>query len=136
MPINMKAVSIPAAVLLTRHVCPCRSSEVKKVQSEHAAMQNQLVQADAKAQAAEAQCLELEQQNRRQQQQKQQLVSACQPVFAWVRPADPFVMLPLHPDTAGYHCMMVHNAVALLLAFSLVSLCCKLLLYVVVCWLE
>ncbi|DBB02647.1 TPA: hypothetical protein ACH3X3_011615 [Trebouxia sp. C0006] len=59
------------------------SSEVKKVQSEHAAMQTQLVQADAKAQAAEAQCLELEQQNRRQQQQKQQLVSACQPVFAW-----------------------------------------------------
>ncbi len=90
MPINMKAASSQAAVLLTRHICPCRSRDVKKVQSEHAAMQKQLMQADAKAQAAEAQCLELEQQNHRQQHQKQQLVAACQPVFAWVRPADPF----------------------------------------------
>ncbi|KAL0037696.1 hypothetical protein WJX77_008264 [Trebouxia sp. C0004] len=59
------------------------SSDVKKVQSEHAAMQKQLMQANAKAQAAEAQCLELEQQNQRQHQQKQQLVAACQPVFVW-----------------------------------------------------
>ncbi|DBA72088.1 TPA: hypothetical protein ACH3X2_010813 [Trebouxia sp. C0005] len=59
------------------------SSDVKKVQSEHAAMQKQLMQADAKAQAAEVQCLELEEQNERQQHQKQQLVSACQPVFVW-----------------------------------------------------
>ncbi len=52
-------------------------------------MHKQLMQADAKAQVADAQCLELEEQNQRQQQQKQQLVAACQPVFVWVRPADP-----------------------------------------------
>lgn len=86
----MKAASIQAAVLLTWHSCQRRSSDVKKVQSEHAAMQKQLMQADAKAQAAEVQCLELEEQNERQQHQKQQLVSACQPVFVWVRSADPF----------------------------------------------
>jgi alpha-D-ribose 1-methylphosphonate 5-triphosphate synthase subunit PhnG len=89
MPINMKAASSQAAVLLTRQICPCRSSDFKKVQSEHAAMHKQLMQADAKAQVADAQCLELEEQNQRQQQQKQQLVAACQPVFVWVRPADP-----------------------------------------------
>ena len=89
MPINMKAASSQGAVLLTRQICPCRSNDVKKVQSEHAAMQKQAMQADAKAQAAVAQCLELGQQDQRQQHQKQQLVAACQPVFAWVRPADP-----------------------------------------------
>lgn len=62
----------------------CRSIDVKQLQSDHAAMQEQLELAEAKAKAAEARCSELEQGSVLHQQQKQQLVAACQPVLAWV----------------------------------------------------
>ena len=73
----------------------CRSNDVKKMHSEHAAMQGQLIQAEARAQAAEARCLELEALGAPQQQQQQELAAAFGPVLAQVRMQKSIVSYPM-----------------------------------------
>ena len=65
------------------------------MQNEHAAMQDQLTQAEARARAAEARCLELEGLESPQQQRKQELTAAFGSVLAQVHMQISLVLYPI-----------------------------------------